>query len=439
MKTAPLLMLAGLAANALAFDLLPPPSRVPTSRKDFLFDVAMDGFRKFVAVGESSQPLRLGQFYMDYKGDWTVDSAHPDGGDAMDPMYYGIARSKTRFVAVGGHNLRFKDPARDFPMISVSDDAVSWQSSPGPAKGVLWGVATDGEDKWVAVGSQQILLSEDGAKSWKLSTDQTGGETHAVHHGGADWMTATLVSGVGTRFHVSAFGKIWSKSSDFPGIQITSLAEDQGTWIGVGRYTAGSSRACIVRSTNQGATWEEVGPSLVGPVLDDVTWGEKTGFVAVGRDGRDALALWSRDGKSWQKIYSSFYGHIRGVQLWESPTQQSANGTTEIVMVGDTGAVWLDTLEFDTRRSTSALRQASRPSGEWRQIGGRLEVPQWVSGNVQWTVLSLDGRVESSNSIYLGSSRSIDLPRSWGPKVLRIRDEAGNVHVQKLSPTVPLF
>lgn len=439
MKTFSLLVFVGLAANALSFDLQPPPSRVPTSRKDFLFDVAMDGYRKIVAVGESSQPLRLAQFYMDYKGAWTVDSAHPNCGDSMDPMFYGIARSKTRFVGVGQHNLKYKDPDREYPVISVSDDAVSWQSMLGPAKGVLWGVATDGENKWVAVGSQQILLSEDGAKSWKLSTDQTGGETHAVHHGGADWMTATLVPGMGTRFHVSAFGKIWSESSDFPGIQITSLTEDQGTWIGVGRYTAGSSRACIVRSTNQGATWEEVGPLLVGPVLDDVTWGEKTGFVAVGRDGRDALALWSRDGKSWQKIYSSFYGHIRGVQLWESPFQQSAYGTTEIVMVGDTGAVWLDTLEFDTRRSTSALRQASRPSGEWRQIGNRLEVPQWISGNIQIAISSLDGGLESSKSVYLGSSRSIELPQFWGPRIMRVRDEAGNTYVQKLTSTAFLF
>ncbi|MBK8804933.1 MAG: hypothetical protein IPN71_23260 [Fibrobacteres bacterium] len=433
MKTSSLLLVTAiLAANALAIDPLPPPSLALKSQKyHYFFDLAVDGRRKFVMVGETPKTVRVRGLYMDVKGEWMADSTVADCGDAMDPHLYGVARSNSRFVAVGGHNYRSKDPSREYPVISVSDDGVAWQASLGPAKGVLWGVATDGGDRWVAVGSQQILFSEDGAKTWTVSNDQTGGETRAVHRGGADWMAATLVPGTGTRFHVSALGKMWTQVATVPGVEINSLTENQGTWIAVGRYTGDQSRTCILRSTNQGQKWTDVGPSLASTVLRDVTFGEKTGFVAVGREGWRSLVLWSQDGSSWEKIYEPFGGELYAVQLWDS--------FEEIVMMGDTGKVWLDTLAFDKRGNQSDTRIASRPISAWKQIGSRLEVPQWVSGNIQATISNLEGRMESSKFMYLGSSSSIDLPRSWGPRILRVRDEAGNVHVQKLSPTIPLF
>jgi hypothetical protein len=335
-----------------------------------------------------------------------------------------------------------------YPAISVSDDGFHWKGSQGSIEGGLSGIATDSENLWVAAGTNQILFSEDGADSWIIALDQTGGDTRTVGYGKTGWMAATELSRepnpgwtddkTTTRFHFSVDGRIWSQVAQIQGSRIASLAEGDGAWVAVGESFMPGHPACILRSTDQGKTWTEVAPSVVGARLHDVTWGDKTGFVAVGGVGYQGLALWSRDGSSWQKIHEPFNGNINAVQLWEPP-RESEHGMTEIVMVGDTGAVWLDTLEFSTRRSTADTRIVSRPIATWKQIGSRLEVPQWVSGNIQATISNLEGRMESSKLMYLGSSRSIDLPRSWSPRILRVRDEAGNVHVQKLSPTIPLF
>lgn len=440
MKPLALLVVAGLSGEIFSFEPLPPPSRLPTTERNFLMDIALDGHRKFVAVGEGGTHLRMNRFYQDYMGAWTVEANRPDGGDAMDPLYYGVARSKTRFVAVGQHNLQYKDASRAFPVISRSDDAMAWTAQNGPAKGALWGVATDGDSRWVAVGTQQILSSEDGATTWDLALEGTGGETRAVSRGATEWMAATLLADrKGTRFHTSGDGRAWTETSDVPGVQVSSLVEGDGIWIAVGRYQVFSSRACILRSTDRGATWTEVGPTLQGPDLRDATWGTKTGFVAVGTEGAKATVLWSRDGAVWQSVHRTFGGSIRAVQIFESPTPEGPEGTSEIVMVGDTGAIWLDTLTFDTRRGTAGVYAKIRPEGAWKQVADRLEAPAWVQGSVEVAVLGMDGRLESARVVYLGASRSIELPLFWGSRILRVRDASGMEHTQRLGPTARLF
>ncbi|HOX50398.1 MAG TPA: hypothetical protein PKY05_02835 [Fibrobacteria bacterium] len=440
MKSLACLLLLGLTTQSVSFQPLAAPSRMPNLRRDYLMDVALEGHRKFVAAGESSQMLRVGRFYQDYKGDWFVDSLHPDAGDAMDPLFYGIARSAMRYVAVGQHNYRFKDAAREYPVISVSDDGIAWSTRVAPAKGALWGVATDGADQWVAVGSEQILLSADGGEHWGLALDRTGGETHAVARGSQVWMAATtLAQGDGTVFHVSPDGRTWRESSRVLGIRIASLVEGDGIWVAVGTYGPRGERYAILRSADQGANWVEVGGSRPQPQMRDVQWGPKTGFVAVGSDGANGLALWSRDGMSWQLIHASFHGSPRALQIFESPTPEGPEGTSEIVMVGDSGAVWLDTLTFDTRRSVAAVRPSSRPDGAWKQTGNRLEAPVWLAGQVELSLRTLDGRLEKTWSEYVGTSREFVLPRFWGARLLEVRDASWAVHRQTLGSTQPLF
>ena len=68
-----------------------------------------------------------------------------------------------------------------------------------------------------------------------------------------------------------------------------------------------------------------------------------------------------------------------------------------------------------------------------------LQVPTWIMGSVEVSILGMDGRLESTREAYLGASRSNELPRFWGSRIVRIRDASGALHMQAIGPTMRLF
>lgn len=433
------LVLTVLTATLPLFALEPAPLRLDSPVKSFLFDVTYAnsvGRGAFLAVGEerTSAVLNLGWRRDASSGIWAHAWELPELGTTANPQMRGIATSGTKFLAVGNPSSYQPDPLKAFPLISTSTDGRVWSTKEGNAPGFLADV-TYGGGSWVAVGASptgkgQIQYSKDDGATWTALDLGVDEHLYRSAFDGSQWIAVgeKRSSGLGgaileTRVYSSPDGVQWTLRSSPGAVTLHDVAFNNGVWVAVGGSYPyrGTPQPIILRSTD-GINWTDVTYTFPkeGGRLTAVAPTYK-GFVAAG----NGPLLYSQDGAAWSALTESMVGSPRAIASMTTWNQGAL-----LAIVGDTGAVWIDTIsEFSTVGLTSARR-----ASEWQLDGNSLLIPSGVKGSFDVILRAPSGAVVATLR-GTGPSRSIALPRIPGLHLVDIRTRDGQLtRLRRLAP-----
>lgn len=428
------LVVAVLAASSASFALEPAPLRLTSPVQDFLFDVTYAptvNRGAFLAVGEggATAVLDLGWHLDAGTGIWNHAWELPALGMADRAQMWGIATSGTKYIAVGTPSAYQPDPTKAFPLISSSTDGRNWITKAGNATGYLRDVSYGG-GTWVAVGAasssssgrqSQIQYSKDDGASW--TAVDLGENEHLMRsaYNGSQWVAVgeKRVGAEGgaileTRVYTSPDGANWTLRTTPGAVTLNDVACNHGVWVAVGiSYPhRGTPQPIILRSPD-GISWSDVSFTFAQPggQLTAVAPTHK-GFVAAG-NGR---LIYSEDGAAWSSLTETFLGHPNAIASkdWEG---QGAL----LAIVGDTGAVWIDTVnEWQSTVGLASIQRAST----WRLDGSKLVVPTNVQGPFDVTLRSPSGAIAATLHGQPGSG-TLPLPRLRGLHLVDIRTQDG--------------
>jgi hypothetical protein len=428
------LLAACLCAAPLTLALEAAPFRFARPVQNFLFDVTYAPTinpSAFLAVGEASTSavLHLGWRLDAGTGIWAPAWELPSLGLAEPAHMRGIATSGTKYIAVGNSSTYQPDPTKEFPRISISDDGRTWTTKAGNATGYLSDVSYGG-GTWVASGYTilgtssrrgQIQYSKDDGATWNAIVLGENEHMMRASFDGSQWVAVGekregAVGGaiLETRVYTSPDGVKWTLRTSPGAVTLNDIASSHGVWVAVGiAYPhRGTPQPIILRSPD-GIAWTDV--SFTFPE----TGGELTavaptykGFVAVG----NGTLLYSKDGAAWSILTESFAGHPVAIasQNWE-------NQGALLAIVGDTGAVWIDTVtEWESTVGLASVRRAS----SWRLDGSTLQIPSDVRGPFEVTLRAPSGVIVATLHTKPNAG-SLPLPRLRGLHLVEIRTGDG--------------
>ncbi len=272
---------------------------------------------------------------------FTTESSTPVSGTVWRGVASGIYAglnavtwSGERFVTVGGRAYVPGEPG----FIWHSSDGTTWHVADSGTQELLDNIIGEGQwlgdvasngERFVAVGSDEIVYSEDGG-TWTAATpDGIGRSVQAVA-----WDGERFVAVGGPMFLHSGDGITWTaRGRDDLGKALYDLV-----WNGE-RFVAVGQDRTIVHSTD-GIRWRFVSSRRLGVHLLGITWnGER--FVAVGSYG---TILYSSDGITWTTASSGTTASLQAV-TWNGELfvavgrWVSGDRTTEILYSSD-GIAW---------------------------------------------------------------------------------------------------
>lgn len=437
------LVAAVLTASLPVFALEPAPMRLDSPVESFLYDVTYANSvsrSAFLAVGESrtSAVLNLGWRRDASSGVWAHAWELPELGTTANLQMRGIATSGTKFLAVGNASTYQPDPLKAFPLISISTDGRIWSTKEGNAPGFLADVSYGG-GTWVAVGGApsssptrkgQIQYSKDDGVTWTAVDLGEGEHLYRSAFDGTQWVAVgeKRTAGQGgafleTRVYSSPDGVQWTLRSSPGAVTLRDVASNHGVWVAVGESYPyrGTPQPIILRSTD-GVVWTDVTYTFpkeggrhtaVAPTYK--------GFVAAG----NGPILYSQDGAAWSVLTESMVGSPKAIASMNFGNQGSL-----LAIVGDTGAVWIDTV---SETGTVGLASAQR-SSEWRLDGNSLLIPSDAEGPFAVTIRAPTGAIVATLR-GMAPARSIALPRISGLHLVDIRTRDGHLtRLRRLAP-----
>ncbi|MDF1562384.1 MAG: hypothetical protein P1V51_05030 [Deltaproteobacteria bacterium] len=241
--------------------------RVPSGVSTYLNGVTSDNRGAFVAVGAKGVILRS----VNYGKTWKKVSS----GVTESLTAIAFDEVSDRMVAVGAQ-----------AVILRSDDlGLTWTRVPVESDAELYGVATDGQGTWVAVGTRgQVASSSDDAESFTLPDPATRHQLNDLTYAKGHFVAA----GVGGTVVSSADGgTTWKGAETGSKLPFEGVAVD-----GLGNVLAVGWKGSIYRSENGGETWSAVASGSTARLFAATPFGEQ-GFVITGEKG---LVLRSEDG-----------------------------------------------------------------------------------------------------------------------------------------------
>lgn len=227
-------------------------------------------------------------------------------------------------------------------------------------KGVVSGRQTSGDNRWVAVGQDQIDFPSSSFNTIKYSAD------------GKTWTngTGTVFSGYGNKV---AFG---ISSAD---IYTGTVAKTNNTYIAVG-YDINSKNNNILRSTD-GAIWS----ATTGVSFDhrgtDVAYGLINSgvsgvWVAIGQDSKNPIKYSTDDGSCWLDADNTTYSFAKPDDI-NSVTYDLKNknfivagkkGTTASVYYSSDGITWNSSAEYDFDNCTAIQYNLKDESTDYNKV-----------------------------------------------------------------------
>jgi len=324
------------------------------------------------AIPQVSTPTQAGSAFIPTT--W-IDAAGTDFSDGGRSVAFG----QDVWVAVGADS--------DYTIKRSTDNALTWvdidNQMPLTGGESANAVATDGNGKWVVVGSKNtaagaitILFSSDNGLTWNSNsaydsgfnshngtTDRGWGVTYnnglwvAVGHYGVVGIGYERVVKIATAFDTTT-GPNWANSpaglTDIPVFGVSNpamcVAYGNGVWCIGGQDFGGASRGSIFYSTNNGSSWTKSTNSFNGQCYGIATDGNGN-WIAVGMKYNDAkpIKYSSDNGITWidtpaadESIFSTgndvtYSVTSAGVGIWVA----TGDGNSQTIIYSlDNGLSW---------------------------------------------------------------------------------------------------
>jgi photosystem II stability/assembly factor-like uncharacterized protein len=254
-------------------------------------------------------------------------------------QFSSVVFSEGRFLAVGSS---FWGTG----LIAQSPDAVSWELRSLPEAGFLYAAAY-GENRWVAVGIQGIVVSEDGQDWRKIPIPMGSWPLNDVAFADDRFMAV----GNEGRLVTSDDGVSWAPSEGGAVETLQSITHGNGRWVAVGIRG-------VIRTSTDGRLWVTA-ESGTPDRLEAVDWDGRR-FVATGENG---TLLSSADGLEWTLRSEGSTRDLDGMTV--------ADGTIVIVGKGGTILTSRDGVHFtqEDSRTFANLHGVARGRDRWVAVG----------------------------------------------------------------------
>lgn len=215
------------------------------------------------------------------------------------------------------------------------------------------------------------------------------------------------------------------------------VADDQGNWYGFyhneqhSKYCQESEkmtpRIGAARSTNQGRTWEDLGPILEAPAWSDDC--ESPNHYFAGGVGDFSVAL-DPDGVDLYIFYSQYVGSLssQGIAMARYPWEQRDNPSGKVTVYTEDG--WTPALahtdDVDDTRPARWNFPAAMPlfpaRGSWHDVDGAVDAfwgpsVHWNTHLERYVMLlnRANDSLWSQQGIYISYATNLDDPSSWTP------------------------
>ena len=255
------------------------------------------------------------------------------------------------------------------------------------------GVAWNGTDQWVAVGSGGTLAYSANGENWfSVNLSSTGSpgifvnnginqSINAVAYGNGKWIA---VGGWG-KAATSTNGTTWTAIENNPfGTQnVYSVAYANNRWI------AGGMNGVMRTSTDDGVTWTNVTHPFGYNSINSIAYGNNR-WIAAGAAGKMAT---STDGQTWTdvdvaSIFTYSYGGSSAVQTIDTvayaDNQWVAAGGGGIMATSTNGTTW--TAVTGAPFGTATIQAVAYGNNRWVAVGGSLSGRIAVSSDgSNWT------------------------------------------------------
>lgn len=223
-----------------------------------------------------------------------------------------IAATRLNVVGIGRGNVIFFS----------RDGGHTWEKGKSNTRTTILSIVSDHRGNFFAVGPRGALIrSTDGGKSFR--TIATPGKLHLAgiaHDGNQNFV---VVGSEGTILY-SAGGENWQKSASVFDTNYEDVQTDgKGNWIAVG------IKGFIVRSTDNGKSWQQVTNLKKGPHLESITVASDGTFYATG--ARGTVASSHDGGVSWDAIEIDKRFYAEGIAV---------NSRGELIVVGWRGKIF---------------------------------------------------------------------------------------------------
>lgn len=342
-----------------------------------------------------------------------------------------MALSTSLFIAVGASSTSGQignsiDNGRDW---SLSDTSIFSGAGGVVAGGAGAGVATDGKGNWVAVGQSsngttargRIGYSNNNGNTWTLSNtglfSENGGLGYGVATDGNGNWVAVGKNDTGARIGTSIDnGKNWSISNigslfdgtGGGGLGFRVATDGKGTWIAVGESTTTNQMGI---SNNNGTDWNIISTSLFsGGQGYGVATDGNGNWVAVGQDSTYSvqIGISNNNGSTWSQITTSLFsgGQGNGVATdgkgnWVA-LGYSVNGSTSTAQIGyssNNGNSWSTSNIGSLFGGDGGYGVATDGVGNWVAVGDNGNTGQIgysTNNGRDWSI--------STNSLFVGGS-----------------------------------
>jgi alpha-tubulin suppressor-like RCC1 family protein len=245
----------------------------------------------------------------------------------------------------------------------------------------LYGVAF-GQNKFVAVGDQGVILVSSDGMSW--SNRAPASSTNRLH--GIAWGTSNCVAvGVKGAMFTSLDGLSWSKLGPYTSNYLKSIC------YGIDRFVAVGASGTLLVCSN-GSLWTQ---KFTGTdeTLNAVTFGKGI-FVAVGDNGvTNSVIFISTNGVFWTRCESTTRKNLRGVAYGRDRFMAVGNDGT--ILTSSDARVWIQSIPTNIDWTTENLRGVTYGGGNFVVVGNEGNL--WTSPDaLSWTPRSdLDDNLTS--------------------------------------------
>jgi hypothetical protein len=205
---------------------------------------------------------------------------------------------------------------------------------------------TWGDNKFVAVGSNGLIMTSPNGTTWTKQTPVTTNRLWDVAYGNG---TFVICDGATTVLRSTDGANTWSFVSG-PFLEHLRMAE-----FGNGRFVVKNTNSNIYTSDDNGLTWvhRQTLPNLSAPSLAYgpdgwVTGGMDTTYYTGDPNDPNSMrftAIWhSPDANTWTKVYDNYPGtasYLRDITYTDC-NRYVANGTKGFVITSDDGINWTE-------------------------------------------------------------------------------------------------
>jgi photosystem II stability/assembly factor-like uncharacterized protein len=345
---------------------------------------------------------------------WCYANPSPQAGGLI-----GLAHdpSTSTFTAVGPSGT----------VLRTGDDGTTWQLAFEAGRTYFTDVASPASGLLVAAGlpplgsgqNAGVFTSTDGGRTWTRRLDAGFPGQFAVTKLAFANPSVGVAAGFRGLWRTTNGGMNWASVPNVPDADFVVSSLSGGvTWVDANTVLVYGSACKILRSTDQGASWTDVSPAGFFEDWLDMAFNAAGVGVAVGPNGRVARS--TNGGASWQELVTPLSEPGTAVAFADANTVVVMGNIGQTMRSTDAGATWTTGFAFSAG-AFYRLRFASPTFGLAVSAGNGLTL-RTTDGGETWT--RIGGGTIDENVVGMAASPSgnVVLAGSLGRDLLRSAD-----------------